>query len=381
MSDPNASPVEARVRQPRGAIKLNGTIVPGWLSWEVDNNNERSADTFEATFSISLLPDGYGVDWFASQQQIQVEIFATEDWAQDGPYQPTAADRLILGDVDDIGQIDFNQGVIELTGRDLTARLIDTKTSENHQNSTSSAVATLLAQRHGLTPIVTATTTQIGQFYAIDHTDINQQQSEWDLLGRLAEFEGFDVFVKGMELHFKPKPTDSGDRYVITHTPRTDDAPIPSGNTMTLLFSRALTIAKGVSVEVRSWNAKQKKAFTSSWPKSVKSIKPGRAVSSDPSGSLVYHFHIPGLTQDQAVDRAKKLYQQIVQHMVKLTAELPADDVLDCSKIIQVNGTGTQLDQTYYPDSVKRTMAYEEGYRMSLSAKNISQEVESAADA
>lgn len=376
MADLNlgASPT---ARRPRGAVKLNGSILAGWFDFEVDNNAFRSADTFTVRFAAAALPQAYDAAWFGTQTSIIVELFATAD-CPDGPYTPALADRLIYGQTDDI-HFDPVQGVIELTGRDLTARFIDTKTSENHQNATSSQVATLLAQREGLKPVVTATTTRIGQFYAIDHTDINQQQSEWDLLTRLADFEDFDVFVTGDELHFQPKPADGGDRYALTWAPPNDETAHPNANMVTLGLSRSLTIAKGVSVEVRSWNAKQKKAFTSTWPKAVKSTKPGKAQSSDPNGTLVYHFHVPGLTQDQAVAHAKALYEKIVAHMVKLEADLPGDGILDCTKMIALRGTGTVWDQTYYPDSVKRSMSMDEGYRMTVSAKNISQEFDTAA--
>ena len=223
--------------------------------------------------------------------------------------------------------------------------------------------------------MVTPTTTRIGTYYSQDHTDINQQQSEWDLLTKLATFEGFDVYVTGNELHFGPQPIDTGDRYAIVWTPAAAGTGYPQANAIEVSFSRALTIAKGVAVEVRSWNAKQKKAFTSSWPKSTATAKPGR--SSD--NTLRYHFAIPGLTQDQAAFRARQLYDQIVQHMVKLEAVVPGDDILDCTKVVAVRGTGTVFDQSYYPDAVKRSMSVQEGYRMSISAKNISQDIEDGA--
>jgi phage protein D len=373
VADLNTLPVVPTVRQPRGAVKLNGTIVVGWETWEVDNNRYQAADTFRVTFPMASLPAGFGIDWFASQASIMVEIFGNEAPADPSNYAPAASDSQILGQTDHIA-IDMNAREIELSGRDLTAKLIDTKTSENHQNATSSQVATILATREGLTPVVTATTTRIGQYYEIDHTDLSQQRSEWDLLTKLAEYEGFDVFVVGKELHFGPKTQDTGSRYAIVWTEPTDDSPYPTANATTLSFSRDLTIAKGVSVEVRSWNAKQKKAFTAAWPKNVRSTRPGQASNNN----LTYHFTIPGLTQDQASLRAQQLYNQIVQHMISMEASMPADRILNCSIALQVRGTGTALDQVYYPDSVKRSMSVSEGYRMTVSAKNVSQDIEAA---
>ncbi len=373
MPDLNALPVVASARQPRGAVKLNGNFV-AWTEWQIENNVFRAADTFSVHIPSKGLSAPYDAAWLTSQTGLTVEIFANAAPSDPANYVPAAADRLIYGQTDDI-TFDPVQGVIELTGRDFTAKLIDTKTSENHQNQTSSAVATLLATREGLKPVVTATTTIIGTYYTQDHTDINQQQSEWELLTKLADFEGFDVFVSGDELHFQPKPTGSGSRYALVWTPPTDDTAHPNLNATTINLSRSLTIAKGVTVTVRSWNAKQKKAFTATWPRSAKPVRPGQSDAKN----LAYNFTVPGLTQDQASLRAQRLYNQIVAHMVKMSADLPGDGILDCTKTIDIRGTGTTFDQVYYPDSVKRSMSLSEGYRMSVTAKNISSEIEAAA--
>jgi hypothetical protein len=83
---------------------------------------------------------------------------------------------------------------------------------------------------------------------------------------------------------------------------------------------------------------------------------------------------IAGLTQDQAQQEAQRRYDEITRHMVKLSAEMPGDGLLDCTKIVQLRGTGSNWDQDYFPDEVHRYMSVTEGYRMTVSAKNISQE-------
>src|SRR5260363_123177 len=55
-------------RQPRGAVKLNGKIVPGWDSLEVGNNAYRSADTFRVVFAVSQLPESRNAMWFSEQK-------------------------------------------------------------------------------------------------------------------------------------------------------------------------------------------------------------------------------------------------------------------------------------------------------------------------
>lgn len=368
MPDANSLPVVAHSRNPRGAIKLNGAIVTGWETFSVENNAFRAADTFRVVFAVGLLPSGYGPDWFALQTGIDCEVFASEAPSDPARYAPTDADRLILGQVDDV-EFDPLAGTIEITGRDWTARLIDTKTSENFLNMTSSEIATTLAGRHGLTPVVTDTSTKVGSFYSQNHMSLTQERSEWDLLSMLAQYEDFDVFVTGKELHFQPKPTSAA-RYAIQW--RRQDA-VPQANVTAMRFERSLTIASGVVVKVRSWNAKQKKAFEAAWPKDVKPTKPGQSGAANP---IIYHYTIAGLTQDQAVQEARRRYDMIVRHLMKISADLPADAVLDCSMIVSVTGTGTAWDQDYYPDAVTRSLSIGEGYRMSLTAKNVTPDIE-----
>ena len=374
MADINPLPRNGLARQPRGAVKLGGTIITGWVSWEVENNVFRSADTFRVSLAVADLPAARDAAWVASQTGIDVEIFANESPNDPAAYVPVAADLLIFGQVDDI---DYHPalGRVELSGRDLTARLIDTKTSENFSNQTASQIAAMLARRHGLTAEVKATTTKVGNYYTQDHVDLSQEQSEWELLTKLADYEQFDVFVVGKVLHFQPRASASIDHYAIIWTPPSADSAHPDLNATTLSLSRSLTIAKGITVQVRSWNAKQKKAFVASYPKSPKAVKPGQSASQ----TTVWHRTIPGLTQDQATQRAKQLYDQIVQHTVKMEAEMPGDRILNCGLTIVVRGTGTAFDQTYYPDSIKRSMSMDEGFRMAVSGKNTTPDVDAGA--
>jgi phage protein D len=371
MSDLNTLPVTPTARNPRGAVKLNGKKIDGWKALEVDNNAFRAADTFRATFALGGLPSGYGADWFAAQTTIEVKIYATDMPGDAAAYVPPDSDLLVVGNADDIN-FDPVAGTIELTGRDKTALLIDTKASENFTEKRSSDVATLIAKRRGLTPVVTATTTKIGNFYAHDQAHLKQEQSEWELLTWLASIEDFDVFVQNSELHFQPKVKDTGGHYAIQWRNPTADIPVAASNVISLQLSRSLTIAKGVSVVVNSWNAKQKKGFKATYPKSPKPPKPGASGAAAPQ---IYSYIIAGLTQDQATQRAKSIYDQIVQHMVDLTAYLPGDSLLDCSKLLELRGTGTGWDQIYYPDSVKRSISIDEGYRMEVTAKNIGSDV------
>ena len=354
-----------QARQPRGMVKLNGIAVTGWVDWEVENNTFYQADTFRVSFAASGTPAGYGVDWFASQTTITVEIFAgfPDDANKFGDTDLTS---LIFGNVDSINY-DPVSGSIELTGRDLTSVLIDEKTTQKWPNLTASQIATQIAIAHGLTPVVTATKTKSGAFYQIDHARLTDQRSEWDLLTWLAHEESFSVYVKGHSLYFVPKVDPSAEPYVLQWLPPVVSRGYSVFNGTQLSFSRDLTVAKGIVVVVRSWNAKNKKAFTVTYPTNKAK---GIAVGGSSPVAQIYSYTIAGLTPEKALQRAQAIHKERTAHEVNLTASLPADNILQTNNLILVSGTNTAFDQVYYPDSIRRTMSMSEGYMMSISAKN-----------
>lgn len=361
-------PIQSQARQPRGIVKINGVRTP-WVSWELDNNAFYQADTFRVQLAISALPDP---TLFATESELDVEIFAGFPSDPEN-YTETELQSLIYGLVDDV-TYDPVRGSIDISGRDFTSVLVDNKTTEKWPNLTASEIAEQIAKAHDLTPVVTATTRKAGTYYEIDHARLSTQRSEWDVLTYLANEEGYMVYVRGRELHFEPKPSPEDDPYVLTWQPPTVDRGHAIFDGKSVSFSRNLTLSKDVTVYVRSWNAKNNQGFTQK-AKSARTKNTVLKKAAQPIGEpQVYTFNIPGLTPEQALQRAQSLLREITAHEVKLNAQLPADNLLDITKMIQVVGTGTAFDQMYYPDSIVRTMSMSEGYQMTIRAKNHSPE-------
>lgn len=354
-------------RQPRGAVKLNGELITGWVEFEVDNNTYYSADTFRCKFAGAKLPTDRNAVWFAEQQDMFVELFIG---FPTNPASFSAADlqSFIYGQVDHI-TIDPISNTIDVDGRDLTRLFIDTKTTQKWPNQTSSQIATQLATTHGLTAAVTATTTRVGKYYEIDHVNMSDERSEWDILNYLADLEGFKVWVRGQTLYFQPvaDPTKTTPYPIVYQVASTSAG--PKANFEAAKFTRALTVSRGIQVKIRSWNKKYAKGFTVSYPSTVKTIKVGQ--SSIGAGGQIYSKTLPNLTQDQALQYAQKWYQQLVAHEMKLEGlTLPGDNTLDVTSMIQLSGTGTAFDQLYYPDSINRAMSFDGSYEMTIAAKN-----------
>jgi len=358
----NTLPIAASGRQPRAVVRVNGSPVPGWVSWEVTANTFYEADTFRVSFAASALPAASNAAWFSQQTETFVEILA--GFPAD-PDHPSATDNmvsLIYGRIDDI-ELDPVRQQINLTGRDLTAVFIDSRFTDQWANKKSSDIATLLAQKHGLTPVVITTSTQVGVYYKHDQVRLQANQSEWDLLAWLAREEGFVCYVQGQELHFEPDPTPTTDPYVI----QWQQGPIC--NIEHLSFSRSLTVAKGVTVTVRSASLKSKTPVVESYPGHAKTVQAGKA---SPFGNTQnYYFTLPAGTDSAKCQQyAQARYHEIIAHEMRMHATLPGDNVLRTKALIKVQGTGTAFDQTYFPTAITRMMSVDEGYTMTLEAKN-----------
>lgn len=346
----------SQLRRPRSLVKVNGTIIGGLKAWTWDGNTLFQADTFSVEFALGKLPKGNDVAWFATQTALDVEIFLG---FPQNPAQFDVAEltSLFQGRVDEC-EVDWAGRCLKLTGRDRTADFLDNKTSEKFPNLTASQVATKLAGRHGLTPIVTATSAKVGRYYKTDNVRLQDDRTEWDLLTFLAREEGFIVYVKGSELHFEPRPKGAA-TYALKWV-EGQNGQAPSGNFVRLSTTRVLTVARDIAVTVRSWNSKQKKAFSR---KAVRN-KPGRGTVQQ------YVYTIAGLTPEQAQLRADQLLAELSKHEMKLSVTGPADNVLGKADVIGLSGTGTAFDQTYFPDSIRRSFDVDGAYTWRIEAKN-----------
>lgn len=373
MKSINNTNIAGELRQPRGAVKINGELVAGWVSWEIDNNTFYQADTFRVTFAISGLPPAYDSAFWAKTAKIEVEILAGFP-ANPESYTAAELDSLIFGQADDVA-FDPVHRVIEVSGRDLTAQLIDTKTTEKWPNLTASEIVQKIAAAHGLDAVVVKTTQKAGTYYEIDHVRLTDQRSEWDLLTWLAHEEQYLVYVQGKALHFEPKPAaDTATPYVLKWEAPDYSRGYPVTNFKSIQFARNLTLAKDVIVHVRSWNAKNKKGFTKT-AQATHNKNTVLAGAAQPVGEAqTYSYTIPGLTPEQALQKAQALLKDITAHEIRLNATLPADNILSGTALVQVIGTDTAFDQTYWPESITRRMSLDEGYEMTLSAKNHSPE-------
>jgi phage protein D len=342
-------------RVPRLQVLANGALLTGVMEAEVISNNHYAADRFAV--SAALGADVWAAaPFWSSAPDILVDV----QFSLDGGNSFTS---LLQGTVDSV-VVDPMTGLVHLDGRDLTAPLIETRTQETFANRTASEIASLLAQRHNLTPSVSPTSTPVGRYYQDEHDRVTLNQfsratTEWDLLVFLACQEGFDVFVEGTMLHFQPTTQQSYDPVLIRPSDLTD-----------LKLERSLTLARDIEVTVKSWNSHQSSAFIQ------KARAVGRRGSGRSGGLQNYVFVRPNLTPDDALKLAQRKLAELTRHERVIELSMAGELVVTPRSMIMLDGTGSDFDQTYYVDVIERRLHVSGGFTQHIRAKNTSPRTE-----
>jgi phage protein D len=339
-------------RTPSARIMANGSLVPGLIDVEVTCNSHFSSDRFSASLALDVAPP-YGDVFWSSESKITIQVLFSLD--------SISFVSLFTGTVDTIA-INATKRLVHITGRDLSAQLIEARTQETFSNRTSSEIASLLANRHGLNLNVVQTTTPVGRYYQDEHDRITLGQfsratTEWDLLVFLAQQEGFDVSVTGTTLNFCPSNNTAVAPYMVIPT-----------NCIDMKLERHLTLAQDIAVTVRSWNSRQKSAFT----QTVTGVSSAVSSSGGPSQPQQYVFVHPNLTADQALRFAQQRLIELTMHERAVEFLVPGDLSLTPNGQLVVTATGTEFDQTYYIDLVERRLSLNDGFTQRVRAKSSS---------
>ncbi len=328
---------------------------------DVLSNNHYAADRFTAQVALGLDPWAGAAFWAAETDILADVQFSLDDGA--------SFTSLVQGLVDTV-VIDPLAGTLHIEGRDLTASMIENRTQETFANRTSSEIATIFAQRHNLSPVVTATTTPVGRYYQNEHDKIalnqfSRSMTEWDLLIFLAGQEGFDLFVSGTSLYFQPSAVSANAAFTITPDILQD-----------LRLERSLTLARDIIVTVKSWNTRQQNAFTqtvrAAGRRSVGSGSGAVAGGAQAGAPQHYVFVRPNLTMSDALSLAQQKAGELTQHERVWEATMPGELTLTPRSLIQLGGTQTDFDQTYYVDTIERHLSIEHGFVQRMRAKNTS---------
>jgi phage protein D len=339
-------------RKPVLRLLVNGYMLSGVIEADVISSGNFSADRFDAKIALDNT-DQCGAPFWASQVGIQIEILVGFDEVN--------FTSLIMGVVDTV-TIDPIKGLLRISGRDLSAKLIDTHIQGTFSNQTSSEIAISIAQRHGLSPNVTRTNALVGRYYQNEHDKISLDQfsqttTDWDLLTFLARHEGFGLSVIGNTLNFGPPVQSLAPAYLIT-----------PADCIGITLERRLSLAGNIEVVVKSWSSCQKSAFV----QSVRANSQSGGMASQYGTPQRYVYIYPNLTPDQALQFAQGKLSELTVHERTIEAFLPGDLLLAATGMLQLSETCTEFDQLYFIDSIERRISADSGFTQFVRAKNSS---------
>lgn len=350
------------IRWPRLRVLGDGGAIGGVFEADVVSNNHFAADRFRLGVAVSADPAGAAGLMDRAGQVLDVQI-ALDDGA--------GFTSLVKGEVDQV-RLDATRGVLRVEGRDLSARLMETRTAELFANMTAADIVRDLAARHGLAADVAPGGALVGRGWMPGRTRLGRERlglghysrlpTEWDVLVGLAGFEGFDVWVEGETLHFRPALPARA----VLLTPSS-----VSG----LRLERALTLAGDIEVVVRSWSVAQHQAFAQTARRAGATGGVG-ATGGRAKGGVGrrqrYVYVVPGLAPDEALKLAQARLAEITRHERVVSIDMPGDLAIAPRGRVRLAGTGTDFDQDYRVDRVERRVSVAHGFRQSVQARNAS---------
>ena len=322
-------------RAPQVSVFVNGQTIPGIIDVEISANNHLAADRYRLRASLSAT--GYAT-WVGDTMDVEIRAGLAGAWRS-----------LITGEADRL-EFDVGRGEVHVEGRDLTSRFIEARTQESFENQTASDIAATLAARRGLIPVVTPTTAIVGRDYQSSYSRMTLDQharatTEWDLLIRLAEGEGFDVWVDGQMLYFAP-PDQTASTLLLT--PR---------DCLSVRLERLMSLSGGVSVSVKSWDCRGQTGVLQT---------ASSASDGEPRSYVVVR---PNLSAGAAQAEAQRLLTQMCQHARGVCVEMPGDLTTQPRDILVLAETNTDFDGVWTVTGVERRISFGGGFVQTVEAR------------
>ena len=340
---------------PSARFLIGGVPCASLTEIETEATSYRRAGTFRAL--IALHPADAGVQSLlagAGTSGLPVSLtLAGSDAAG------VATGASWSGIIDQSGY-DVRSGLIEIEGRDDTARLVDLPVAAQFMNQTASDIIETLAAEAGLATSVAPTANLTGQFYQIDHSRsalgaYTRFASAWDLVSALADEAGCDAYVVSGTLFLVPSAQAYGTSRSI------DVASLLAGGSPILTrlrFDKRPAIDAGIQVTGRSGNSRQKAVGAQSYS----------ASAGADNAKIV--FVVPNATDETALAKATALYRDIARHGAAMSGDMAAGLDLAPRDLFSVTGTaGAAWDGVYVVDLVTRRLSARHGFEQSFVAR------------
>ncbi|SDI49016.1 phage late control D family protein [Paenibacillus naphthalenovorans] len=188
---------------PRAIVEVEGATVR-WddlIDMRLENTLYFAADSFE----IQLNNENMLSDWLRKEQEVRIYLGFVND---PGRWSKQELQHVFTGKIDGVKPSFAAEKTVQIIGRDYSARYLDTDSSIAFANQSSDEIAILLANKYGLTPVVTPGVATLDK-------EMFSDKKEWDILQMLADREGFICYVdKDKQLYFGPRQDETDEAVV-----------------------------------------------------------------------------------------------------------------------------------------------------------------------
>lgn len=331
------------VRAPRATLTVAGYIVTA-DDVSVHMSRDAKSDTLSAT--AALYGNGPGADFWSSATNIDVQCVIDNG---------AGASALVFDGFVDSVECDFSEGKVSISARDKSAKMIDKKSGKKHLNKKPEEIVQDYAGQSGLPCEADSVDEKAGKIMQIDYVALVHRMSDWAAVQHIADTHGMNAYATVGRLYFKKIPEDLPTVSVFFSPPSAAGA--ATGNEIKLVCRRNCQLGKTINAHVHTWNHKDQKQYD--------------AVATEAGGgdTLDYHYHHPGLTQDQANKRAKSHLDKTTQHEFGIRVEQPGDPTINARMNLQLSGTNSAWDQVHEIATVEHRISFAGGYVTTIDTK------------
>ncbi|MCB0302322.1 MAG: phage late control D family protein [Calditrichaeota bacterium] len=249
---------------------------------------------------------------------------------------------------------------ITISGYDLSYCMSKGKKSRKPWNDMKdSDVVTEIAGKYGLKAVV--------EDSQVVHPRIEQsQETDRHFLEKLAGRNGFELYVRGKKLYFKPSANSKNSILTL------------EWGAGLISFSPEINLAEQITkVEVTGWNINTKKEIIG---KAQINDEPGMDPKRKSGGEYlkavcqkgdapIHRIRLPIYTQQHADQRAKAILKKLSEGFVKGSGESLGIPELLPDNNITLKGLGTMFNKTYYIEKTTHTFN-SSGYKTTFHVKD-----------
>ncbi len=337
------------LRQARVSVKIDGQLVDATIDARVVSTNYYSADWFQVSFALAsgTFPS---ISYLSDTGAAEVTVGISVD-------NGVTFSDLIVGRADTVVADPINQ-VARMEGRDLSGSMVDSPLQQTFVNQNASAIAAMIALSHGLDIDVVPTPDLFGRADGTDYTTLGlgqfcRDQTEWDLIVRLAQQVGYDAYVSGRTFYFRPVASRSTSMVVVT----TDEV-------IGVQLERRLEIADNPLINLATWDYLSQTQFGDT----------GNSAALGGvhlTGRRQVYSSLPNMTPAALAWLATQRRDEMFRHQRSINLTMPGNLEIWPRSQVLLSGTGSAFDRKYDVECVDRVFGPTTGFRQHIRARQV----------